>query len=38
MTGFELYLKRNSRKIDDYLSSFFTDGVFIERGMRQEGQ
>jgi len=27
MTGFELYLKRNSRKIDDYLSSFFTDGT-----------
>lgn len=26
MTGFELYLKRNSKKFDDYLSTFFTDG------------
>ena len=26
MIGFELYLKRNSKKMDDYLSSFFVDG------------
>jgi geranylgeranyl diphosphate synthase type I len=27
MIGFELYLKRNSKKMDDYLASFFTDGT-----------
>ncbi len=26
MIGFELYLRRNSRKIDDYLATFFVDG------------
>lgn len=26
MTGFELYLKRNSAKFDAYLATFFTDG------------
>jgi len=26
MTGFELYLKRNAKKFDDYLATFFTDG------------
>jgi geranylgeranyl diphosphate synthase type I len=26
MTGFELYLKRNSKKFDEYLSTFFRDG------------
>jgi len=26
MTGFELYLKRNSKKFDAYLASFFSDG------------
>ena len=27
MIGFELYLRRNSKKMDDYLASFFTDGT-----------
>jgi len=27
MIGFELYLKRNSKKMDDYLATFFTDGT-----------
>ena len=27
MIGFELYLKRNSKKFDDYLATFFTDGT-----------
>ncbi len=27
MFGFELYLKRNSKKMDDYLATFFTDGT-----------
>lgn len=27
MTGFELYLKRNSKKFDRYLASYFIDGV-----------
>jgi geranylgeranyl diphosphate synthase type I len=27
MIGFELYLKRNARKFDDYLATFFTDGT-----------
>jgi geranylgeranyl diphosphate synthase type I len=27
MIGFELYLKRNSKKIDDYLATFFDDGT-----------
>ncbi len=27
MIGFELYLKRNSKKIDDYLATFFADGT-----------
>jgi geranylgeranyl diphosphate synthase type I len=27
MIGFELYLKRNSKKMDEYLASFFTDGT-----------
>ncbi|MBE0417963.1 MAG: polyprenyl synthetase family protein, partial [Coriobacteriia bacterium] len=26
MTGFELYLKRNSKKFDAYLAGFFSDG------------
>lgn len=26
MTGFELYLKRNSKKMDEYLATFFSDG------------
>jgi len=26
LTGFELYLKRNSKKFDDYLATFFSDG------------
>jgi geranylgeranyl diphosphate synthase type I len=26
MIGFELYLKRNSKKFDDYLATFFADG------------
>jgi len=26
MIGFELYLKRNSKKMDEYLATFFTDG------------
>ncbi len=26
MTGFELYLKRNSKKFDSYLETFFSDG------------
>lgn len=26
MIGFELYLRRNSKKMDEYLSTFFTDG------------
>ena len=26
MIGFELYLKRNSKKMDDYLATFFVDG------------
>jgi geranylgeranyl diphosphate synthase, type I len=26
VTGFELYLKRNTPKMDDYLATFFTDG------------
>jgi geranylgeranyl diphosphate synthase type I len=26
MTGFELYLQQNSKKFDEYLSTFFTDG------------
>jgi hypothetical protein len=27
MIGFELYLKRNSKKMDEYLATFFTDGT-----------
>ncbi len=27
MIGFEIYLKRNSKKMDDYLATFFTDGT-----------
>lgn len=27
MTGFELYLKRNSKRFDGYLATFFSDGV-----------
>jgi geranylgeranyl diphosphate synthase, type I len=27
MIGFELYLRRNSKKMDDYLATFFTDGT-----------
>jgi geranylgeranyl diphosphate synthase type I len=27
MIGFELYLKRNSKKMDDFLATFFTDGT-----------
>ncbi len=27
MTGFELYLKRNSKKFDEYLATYFTDGT-----------
>jgi geranylgeranyl diphosphate synthase, type I len=27
MIGFELYLKRNSKRIDDYLAAFFADGT-----------
>jgi geranylgeranyl diphosphate synthase type I len=27
MTGFELYLKRNAKRIDAYLATFFTDGT-----------
>ena len=27
LTGFELYLKRNSKKFDDYLATFFIDGT-----------
>jgi len=27
MTGFELYLKRNAKKIDAYLATFFNDGT-----------
>ncbi len=27
MTGFELYLKRNARTVDEYLATFFADGV-----------
>jgi geranylgeranyl diphosphate synthase type I len=27
MTSFELYLKRNSKRFDDYLATFFNDGV-----------
>ncbi len=27
LTGFELYLKRNSKKFDDYLATFFVDGT-----------
>jgi len=27
LTGFELYLKRNSKKFDDFLATFFTDGT-----------
>lgn len=27
MIGFELYLKRNSKKMDDYLATFFVDGT-----------
>lgn len=27
MTGFELYLKRNAKRIDQYLASFFGDGT-----------
>lgn len=27
MTGFELYLKRNAKRIDEYLASFFGDGT-----------
>ena len=27
MIGFELYLKRNSKKFDEYLSTFFSDGM-----------
>ena len=27
LTGFELYLKRHSKKFDDYLATFFVDGT-----------
>jgi len=27
LTGFELYLKRNSKRFDDYLATFFADGT-----------
>ncbi len=30
MTGFELYLKRNSAKIDAYLATFFSDGTHAD--------
>ncbi len=30
MTGFELYLKRNSAKIDAYLATFFADGTHAD--------
>ncbi|HSK47185.1 MAG TPA: polyprenyl synthetase family protein [Coriobacteriia bacterium] len=32
MTGFELYLKRNSKKFDAYLSKFFVDGSHSDMG------
>ena len=32
MTGFELYLKRNSKKFDDYLSTFFGNGTHPDMG------
>lgn len=30
MTGFELYLKRNSKKFDTYLATFFADGTHAD--------
>lgn len=30
MTGFELYLKRNAKKIDAYLATFFEDGTHLD--------
>jgi len=30
MTGFELYLKRNAKKIDAYLATFFEDGTHAD--------
>lgn len=30
MTGFELYLKRNSKRIDRYLAGFFADGTHAD--------
>lgn len=30
MIGFELYLKRNSKKFDDYLATFFVDGTHAD--------
>ena len=32
MTGFELYLKRNSKKFDDYLATFFSNGTHPDMG------
>ena len=32
MTSFELYLKRNAKKFDTYLATFFTDGTHPDMG------
>jgi len=32
MTGFELYLKRNSKRFDEYLATFFCDGSHRDMG------
>ena len=30
MIGFELYLRRNAKKFDDYLATFFSDGTHAD--------
>ena len=32
MTSFELYLKRNAKKFDAYLATFFSDGAHSDMG------